>query len=205
MSHPIDSVVTDNTRVPKPDFRQYIGNRTALVVNTAASIQTMSLGARGTTTVLLAGVSYFYDVADATSPHDGINVLVSADGRRYKVPVALPLMQGAQNVVLRKTFPAIYAGIGFRRFERLFCGPLDDFRNAVFVAELGHGLCEVGKEVDPSWRDVQTRFFDGLVGGFFRSLTHRFNYSVPDKNVCQLTVGGRGGIRDPGLLNEDFH
>lgn len=35
--------------------------------------------------IRVAGVTYFYDSADTTSAHDGAAIMVSADGRRYKL------------------------------------------------------------------------------------------------------------------------
>jgi len=54
-----------------------------LIIPTAGEVTTTLLtGARA---LVVAGASFFYDAADTVSAHDGVAVLVSLDGRRYKL------------------------------------------------------------------------------------------------------------------------
>lgn len=116
MSHPIAAVVQDGIKVPKGDFRAYQGQRAPLVLASASEITGMSLGATGTRVVMLDGVPYRYDQADATSTHDGVVVLVSSDGRRYKAASSPALSQGVQAYRKVFEFTAIRAGSCAKRF-----------------------------------------------------------------------------------------
>lgn len=69
---------------PAPgSLRDALLRSTELVIPAAATVATTSLA--GCRALKVAGVSYFYDSTDTTSAHDGVSVLVSADGRRYKI------------------------------------------------------------------------------------------------------------------------
>lgn len=68
---------------PSPSgLRDELLQSTELVLPTAAAVADTNLA--GSRAIKVAGVSYFYDATDTTSAHDGVAVMVSADGRRYK-------------------------------------------------------------------------------------------------------------------------
>ena len=47
----------------------------------------------------LSGRVYYYDAADTTSAHDGVNVLVDIGGRRYLLPTALQIQSSIWRIV----------------------------------------------------------------------------------------------------------
>ncbi len=72
------------TGAPSPfALRDELLNSTELVLANAAAVADTNLA--GSRAIKVAGVSYFYDAADTTSAHDGVAIMVSADGRRYKL------------------------------------------------------------------------------------------------------------------------
>lgn len=84
MSHPINAAVVDGIAVDKEDFREYVEERTPLILADGNEIQGMELP--NTTAVIVGAAAYGYDPLDTTSVHNGITVLVDATlptGRRY--------------------------------------------------------------------------------------------------------------------------
>ena len=94
MSHPINAVYVDGAanKPQKGAIRTYQQARAPLVLASAAEIQSLDVGA--TTAAVLSGRLYYYDSTDASSAHDGVNVLVDATGRRFKLPTALQVQSG---------------------------------------------------------------------------------------------------------------
>lgn len=94
MTHPVFSVYVDGAanKPSKGSIRTLHASRAPLVLLSASEIQSMTLSS--TVSVVLAGRLYYYDGADASSVHDGLNVLVDAVGRRYKLREALQVFSG---------------------------------------------------------------------------------------------------------------
>lgn len=81
--HPADDLLVDGVDVSKADFRSFIRTRTSLVLASASEVQSTDLGGQLIITIKENGRSYLLDTLDTTSPHDGINVLVDANGLRF--------------------------------------------------------------------------------------------------------------------------
>lgn len=77
---PLDSVIPSNVAVPKEPLRAFLGR--SHVLETAAEI--LSLDLPDCLSVTLNGRIFAFDITDGSTAHDGVNCLVSADGRRYK-------------------------------------------------------------------------------------------------------------------------
>jgi hypothetical protein len=80
-AHPIDLIVVDGQHVPKPAFRNEI-KQYLREFGTESAVQNYELA--GTAIIVVSGTNYVYDPTDTTTVHDGRDVLVSQDGRRYK-------------------------------------------------------------------------------------------------------------------------
>lgn len=69
---------------PSPSaLRDELLKNAPLVIPTAAEVASTVLA--NCRALLVGGAHYFYDSTDTTSAHDGVAVLVSSDGRRYKL------------------------------------------------------------------------------------------------------------------------
>lgn len=84
---------------PAPgDLRDALLRNAELVLPTASAVTTTDLA--GCRALKVLGISYYYDASDTTSAHDGVSILVSNDGRRYKIgqPQFVPnRVEGYQN------------------------------------------------------------------------------------------------------------
>lgn len=94
-----DWVDTFSGGAPSPaGLRDALLRNTELVLDDAAEVAATDLAS--VRAIKVGGISFFYDAADTTSAHDGVAVLVSNDGRRYKLgePVLVPnRVEGYQN------------------------------------------------------------------------------------------------------------
>lgn len=84
-THPIQQAIVNGVKVGKSGVREYFERRLPLGLFNASEIQSLELSSSQTTEVRLAGQTFIYDPADTTTAHDGTTVLVSQDGRRYKI------------------------------------------------------------------------------------------------------------------------
>jgi len=77
-------VQTFASGAPAPSaLRDELLKNAPLVIPTASEVATTALA--NCRALLVAGALFYYDSADTTSAHDGVSVLVSSDGRRYKL------------------------------------------------------------------------------------------------------------------------
>ena len=75
----------DTVRVAKAAVRS--GMRDYVVAGFLNFTDLRTTATRGTRTALIAGIPFTYDSTDTTTADDGANVIVSADGQRYKKTV----------------------------------------------------------------------------------------------------------------------
>jgi len=88
-NHEVVAAVPISTAANQTLLRNLLVRRMAHVSATAAEVQDLVVvdPTTGTTIVviILLGRSYLFDPTDTTSAHDGTTVLVSSDGKRYKL------------------------------------------------------------------------------------------------------------------------
>ncbi len=82
MSRPIDSILINGLKPSKEALRQFLTDNIPLVFEEGDDVEAFDLP--GCLSVIIGATLYTYDIADVTTPHDGVNCLVSLDGRRYK-------------------------------------------------------------------------------------------------------------------------
>lgn len=100
MTHPIDAVLIDGSKVSKAVFGDYIKQRAPLALSLAADIRASALAGTDVVWAQDKKSFYAYDAADTTSADDGDTVILDATAptaRRYKKkviglvdPVTLP-------------------------------------------------------------------------------------------------------------------
>lgn len=81
--HPADDLVEDGVDVSKSSLRSFIRTRTALVMASAAEVQSYNLSGQLLIALKTTGRIYILDTTDTTSAHDGVGVLVDANGLRF--------------------------------------------------------------------------------------------------------------------------
>lgn len=176
MTHPINDVLPDAARPFKSAMRQFIEVRSVLVLETASEINGLDLPA--TPTVSLAGRLFECDESDTSSPHDGARVLVSQDGRRFKL--AGVAMDAAGIAYVQRDNPIfdLKKTAGYSASLRGRVGAL-----ARWDIEIGDSVAEAGANAGS--RFVISRFSDA--GAYLGSPF------IIDRATGNLTFGAGGG------------
>lgn len=89
-ANPIDSVagLTSTDDVSKGDLTAWVKARVAQMMADATELRNTSLVSQQVVLLKSTGIIYYLDVADTTSADDGVTVIISADGKRFKPPTA---------------------------------------------------------------------------------------------------------------------
>jgi hypothetical protein len=91
-ANPVEQVggLAGTTNVSKSDLISWAKARVPQVLANVAEIQTTNLAGQLVVVLKTNGVTYLQDVADVTTPDDGLACIISADGKRFKIISSVP-------------------------------------------------------------------------------------------------------------------
>jgi len=198
--HFVDQIVVNGIDVDKQDWRDYAKQRLPVLVNSVAELQATDTGTSKLVYVLSAtrdGVIFELDAADGTTADDGVNVIVSGDGKRFKrlagladlggrAPIRLHTVAGTNTVTAAAT-PPITA---LRDGQPLLWLPVNDNTGAVTL--------------DPGGGAKTVVDLDGaaLTGGEIKA--GRYALGIYDETANEIQLFGGGGGDFDGQMSTDL-
>jgi hypothetical protein len=85
-THPVELIggLTNSSNVPKSDLVSFLKARTSLVMADADEVRNTVLGTQRLVHLMSTNRTYALDTSDTTTPDDGLECIVSSDGKRFK-------------------------------------------------------------------------------------------------------------------------
>ncbi|WP_315833886.1 hypothetical protein [Bradyrhizobium prioriisuperbiae] len=176
----ITGIVTA-TDVVKPDFVAWAKARVPQVMASVTEIRNTNLAGQLMISLNTSGYVYLQDTADTSTPDDGVNCIVSADGRRFKI---VPYFLNGISMSGAAPISGTFGGGGLP--AKFWLDLTGDASSTTLPTIGGQFLVRTNK----GGSDPHNVFTVGIYGGVYGTLGHGDLYGG---NTNASGVGGTGG------------